>query len=382
MTPDAPGPGPDPDPGPGPRFTDAVLTPLKRSLVGRDEAVDVLGVGLAAGTNTLLLGPPGTAKSALVRGLAGRLGGETFEVLLTRFTEPNELFGPFDLRRLREGELVTNTAGMLPEADLLFLDELFNANSAVLNALLAVLNERVFRRGAEARPLPTLLAVAATNHLPEDPALAALYDRFPLRVACGPVADADLEAVLERGWALEAAPPASGEAAFPLADARLLQAAAAAVDVAPVRAALAGLVRHARRAGVEVSDRRAVKLLRPVAASAALAGRTTADASDLWVLAHAWERPEQAEALRSLVARATEGADSPAPHPRAQGDAPPDPEALAAAIDAVREKGGPAAADRLDPLADRVAWVPPGPQRDALDARLAAARERLAEAEA
>jgi phosphomannomutase len=84
--------------------------------------------------------------------------GRTFDYLLTRFTEPNELFGPFDIRRLREGELVTNTEGMLPEASLVFLDELLNANSAILNSLLMALNERIFRRGRETRPLSALMA--------------------------------------------------------------------------------------------------------------------------------------------------------------------------------------------------------------------------------
>src|SRR5207245_2141298 len=122
-----------------------------------DEIIDVLGVCLVAGENLYILGPPGTAKSALVHELGRRIEGKVFEYLLTRFTEPNELFGPFDIRRLREGELVTNTEGMLPEASLVFLDELLNANSAILNSLLTALNERVFRRGRETRRLPMLM---------------------------------------------------------------------------------------------------------------------------------------------------------------------------------------------------------------------------------
>ena len=104
--------------------------------------------------------------------LAGRLEGRVFSYLLTRFTEPSEIFGPFDIRRLREGDLVTNTEGMLPEAQFIFLDELLNANSAILNSLLMVLNERVFRRGRETRKLPVLMVVGASNHLPDDDALA------------------------------------------------------------------------------------------------------------------------------------------------------------------------------------------------------------------
>src|ERR1700748_3622658 len=112
-----------------------VLSHLKELFVGKDEIIDLMGVCLVAGENLFLLGPPGTAKSALVSELGRRLAGRTFEYLLTRFTEPNELFGPFDIRKLRDGELTTNTAGMLSEASLVFLDELLNANSAILNSL-------------------------------------------------------------------------------------------------------------------------------------------------------------------------------------------------------------------------------------------------------
>ena len=128
------------------RIRSHVLEPLKSDFGGKDEVIDLLGVCLVSGENLFLLGPPGTAKSAIVRGLAARLDGRYFDYLLTRFTEPSELFGPFDIRKLRDGELLTNTEGMLPEGEIVFLDELLNANSAILNSLLMALNEKVFRR--------------------------------------------------------------------------------------------------------------------------------------------------------------------------------------------------------------------------------------------
>src|SRR5215470_11819821 len=124
----------------GRRLGTEVLQPMKQAFVGKDEIIDLLGICLVGGENLFILGPPGTAKTALVHQLAGRLQGKTFDYLLTRFTEPNELFGPFDIRKLREGELLTNTEGMLPEASMVFLDELLNANSAILNSLLTALN--------------------------------------------------------------------------------------------------------------------------------------------------------------------------------------------------------------------------------------------------
>src|SRR3954470_17161548 len=187
----------------GRRLLGDVLEPMKRAFVGKDEIIDLMGVCLVAGENLFLLGPPGTANSALVHELGRRLAGRTFEYLLTRFTEPNELFGPFDIRKLREGELVTNTEGMLPEASLIFLDELLNANSAILNSLLMVLNERVFRRGREKRALPVLMVVGASNRLPEDDALGALFDRFLMRVPCENVPGDHLGEVLSAGWQLD-----------------------------------------------------------------------------------------------------------------------------------------------------------------------------------
>src|SRR5580698_8173543 len=185
------------------RLNGEILNSVKSAFVGKDEVIDLLGVSLVAGEHLFILGPPGTAKSALVQQLAQRIDGRVFDYLLTRFTEPNELFGPFDIRKLREGELITNTEGMLPEAALVFLDELLNANSAILNSLLMVLNERVFRRGRETRALPLLMVVGASNRLPEDDTLGALFDRFLLRVMCENVPADRLGDVLRAGWDLD-----------------------------------------------------------------------------------------------------------------------------------------------------------------------------------
>ena len=300
---------------------------LKTTFVGKDDIIDLMCLCLVGRENLFLLGPPGTAKSALVRALAQRLQGKTFEYLLTRFTEPNELFGPFDIRQLREGNLLTNTDGMLPEAHLVFLDELLNANSAILNSLLTVLNERVFRRGRETRALPALLMVGASNHLPEDDALQALFDRFLVRVHCDYVAPNALADVLEAGWNLER--PSPEEAPNIAAEDILrLQAALPLVDLRPVRPLYTDLIRRLRLAGVAVSDRRAVKLQRLLAASALLCQRTTVIASDMWVLRYIWDTDEQREVVGSIVDAVVHADDQPAQHPRAAGHDAPDADAL------------------------------------------------------
>jgi len=300
---------------------------LKATFVGKDDIIDLMSICLVGRENLFLLGPPGTAKSALVRALAQRLQGRTFEYLLTRFTEPNELFGPFDIRRLREGDLVTNTEGMLPEAHLIFLDELLNANSAILNSLLMVLNERVFRRGRETRALPALLMVGASNHLPEDEALQALFDRFLVRVHCDYVAPDALAEVLEAGWTLERGPDAEAPG-ISAEEILRLQAAIPLVDLRPVRPAYTDLVRKLRLAGLALSDRRAVKLQRLLAASALLCQRTTAIPSDMWVLRYIWDTDEQREVVAGIVDAVVHADELPARHPRAAGHDAPDADAL------------------------------------------------------
>ena len=364
------------------RLRTDVLEPIKQRLVGKDEIIEVLGVALAAGENTFLLGPPGTGKSALVQELAARLSGRSFDYLLTRFTEPSELFGPFDLRRLKDGDLVTNTEGMLPEADFVFLDELLNANSAILNSLLLALNERIFRRGRETVSLPMLLAVGASNRLPDDDALEALFDRFLLRVRCDNVDNDGLPSVLDAGWKREQS--ASVEVTMPIEDVRQLTRQTSNVDLTSVRPAYLQLIRRLREAGMSLSDRRAVRLQRVIAASAVLCGRQTADVSDLWIIRYIWDTPAQAEMLAAHVAAVTEEfakgieASQSERHPLSDARSGADPERLAEAIDAiVADAQNATSADQLSLLAARIEWVAQEAARDHLREKISQAREKI-----
>ncbi len=370
------------------RLTREILEPMKQTFVGKEEIIDLLGVALVGGENLFLLGPPGTAKSAIVQDLGRRLGGRVFDYLLTRFTEPNELFGPFDIRRLREGDLVTNTHGMLPEAEFVFLDELLNANSAILNSLLTVLNERIFRRGREVIPVPTLMVVSASNHLPEDEALRALFDRFLLRVPCENVPGEQLGEVLTAGWRWETNRPQQ-EATLPIESLRMLQKGVAQVDLQPMIATYIALIQRLRTAGMAVSDRRAVKLQRVIAASALLSGRLQADITDLWVLRHIWDTQEQQSLLASLVRQAitiTEGADATRMHPRARQTDRPDPEQLSRELQQLTDDATAAEIsdveravlrDKLGLLAGRCEWVTDSLQRTHLQAQIAGAWKQL-----
>jgi MoxR-like ATPase len=360
---------------------DQLLGSMKATFVGKDDIIDLMGIALIAGENLFLLGPPGTAKSALVHELSRNLQCRSFDYLLTRFTEPNEIFGPFDIRKLREGDLVTNTEGMLPEAELVFLDELLNANSAILNSLLMALNERVFRRGRETRKLPALMFVGASNHLPQEDALRALFDRFLLRAHCGPVTESHLSALLEAGWVLDGR-PSGGPSPITIEQVRFLQGCVRQVSLDTMRGAYLDLIQRLRAAGLALSDRRAVKLQRVIAASAIISGRMEARVSDLWILRHIWDTEEQQEWLASIVDEAVNRAEaSPGDHPRARTLAPPDPELLGKDLSSIEQAfethPKEVLRDHLSALGSRIEWIAEDTAREALKERIAALWARI-----
>jgi len=154
----------------------------------------------------LLVGPPGTAKSDLVLKFKDALGiGEVdyFEYMLTRFTEPSEVLGPIDVNLLRQGRYVRREQGKLPSAQLVFLDEIFKSNSAILNSLLTVINERKFYQDGVPTPVRLKILFAATNEIPEHAELAALKDRFCLKAACRPVQDDKFVELIDAGLAMQ-----------------------------------------------------------------------------------------------------------------------------------------------------------------------------------
>jgi MoxR-like ATPase len=291
------------------------LSGATRGLVEREALAEMIALAAVAGEHVLVIGPPGTAKSEAVRRIARAVDSRIFEYLLGRFTEPSEIFGPIDLRRLKEGFVETETGGMLPEADFAFLDEVFKGSTAILNTLLGILNERVFRRGHSIVRCPLRVCVGASNALPEDESLAAFSDRFLVRIFVDPVPDPRLEELLEAGWNLDHEEAGAGFTRATLADLDILAAAARRSDLSRVRPHLAHAIRLLRGAGILLSDRRAVHAQGLVAAAAALAGRTRPTDADLWPLILAVPTREQQslarECLSEILAQ-TENATLPA----------------------------------------------------------------------
>jgi MoxR-like ATPase len=285
-----------------------VARSLESTFLGKTETVRLMLVATVAGEHMLLVGPPGTAKSAIVRMFAKLVDARYFEYLLTRFTEPNEIFGPIDIQAFRSGSYQRRMEGMLPTGEIVFLDEVFKANSAILNSLLSVLNERVYTVGGTVVKVPLISAFGASNEVPNDDDLMAVFDRFLIRLKSDNLDSYHFQDLLVRGLAHEAA-KITGEydrmqPQLSAADLRALHMTfGERMRTIPdgFLAQYKGLVFQIRAEGVSLSDRRAVKMLKLFCASSVLDGRATPDASDFFLLKHIWNNLDQSEILDGIV---------------------------------------------------------------------------------
>lgn len=280
---------------------------LNAHFLDKQEIIRLLNISAIAGEHMVLVGPPGTAKSAIIGMFAQLIDARYFEYLLTRFTEPNELFGPVDIKEFREGRYSRRTGDMLPEAEIVFLDEIFKSNSAILNALLHIINERKFANGPNVMQVPLISLFAASNEVPNDDNLAALFDRFLLRVRSDYLDSYHFHELMTRGIAQETRQlTGRGHALEPIigaGDLRRLQAGFDRFMTFPEEflAKYKGLVFQIRSEGITISDRRAVKLLKLFAASAVFDGRTRVTDGDFFILRHIWNNLDQAELLEEIV---------------------------------------------------------------------------------
>src|SRR3954465_2220554 len=180
---------------------------LGRFFVNKQEIIDLMVVAAVAQEPLLLVGPPGTAKSDLILKFKDALGiaeVDYFEYMLTRFTEPSEIIGAIDIKELRDGRYIRRKEGKLPTAKLVFLDEIFKSNSAILNILLTIINERKFYQEGKPEPVPLRIMFAATNEIPEQGELAALKDRFVLKIQSRSVQEEYFAELIDAGLQGEA----------------------------------------------------------------------------------------------------------------------------------------------------------------------------------
>lgn len=292
----------------------AILAQLNAGLVEREQVLKTTLLAVLAGENPVLIGPPGTGKSLMARRMAEALAQDSsdyFEYLLTKFSTPEEIFGPLSISELKADRFKRNTAGYLPTVKLAFLDEIFKASSSILNALLTILNERIYHNGAQPQRVPLQALIAASNELPNDQEeLSALYDRFLVRVFVDYVSDAGLPRLFET----TTEPQWSAETQLQGHELQRIREGAHAVQLPPeIAQAMQRIWALHRETFKEdrresLSDRRLKKIIYLLRVSAATNGRREVDLSDVLLLKDClWNHPDNAVKVRELVLKTLRG---------------------------------------------------------------------------
>jgi MoxR-like ATPase len=287
----------------------ALLNELNYGLVEREQTLKTALLTVLAGENLVLIGPPGTGKSLIARRIADGLthskdkNADYFEYLLTKFSTPEEIFGPLSISELKADRFKRNTAGYLPSVKIAFLDEIFKASSSILNALLTILNERLYHNGAAAQKVPLQALIAASNELPTDQEeLNALYDRFLVRSFVDYVSEENLPLLFAN---TQDQPIQTQITADELAR---IKNAVLAVTISPeITEAIQSIwilhkdtFKEDRRE--TLSDRRLKKVLHLLRVSAVTNGRSALDLSDVLLLKDClWNHQENALKVRELI---------------------------------------------------------------------------------
>ena len=273
---------------------------LNSKFFERENEVEGILVALLSRQHMLMIGPAGTAKSALSVELAKIVQGtEYFQWLLTRFSTPEEVFGPLSLKDLEKGIYKRNTITKLPEANLAFLDELFKANSAILNSLLTLINERLFYNDGTPVKVPLISVIGASNEYPEEgEGLEALFDRFLLRYELDYIADETNFVSMMKGTGQHQVMPS-----MTMEELVQLQFFSDMVTIPDdVYETLSEIRNALRDEGIRPSDRRFKQSLSVLQARALLNQRQVVQVYDLVILENVlWETVDQKEVVSTIT---------------------------------------------------------------------------------
>ena len=285
----------------------AIIDELQSNFYERDMIIKAAWCAILAKQHMLLLGVPGTAKSLITDMLCKSLqGAHYFQWLLTRFSVPEELFGPVSLKGLENDDYKRVITNKLPEAHIAFIDEIFKGNAAILNSLLTAINERAFDNGSSRIRIPLVTMFGASNELPEEEELAALYDRFILRFDVKSIQEASNWCALMK----------SNDMPNPTSFIGMTELAQMQDDVTKVKLtdSIVNTMRDIKmtleKEGVVASDRRWKQTVRVLKAHAWLDGRVEIEEQDLEILCDMlWKEPEQRAVLVSKILSVTNPLD-------------------------------------------------------------------------
>ena len=264
---------------------------IDSAMIGRGEEIELILTAMVCKEHVFMHGTYGIGKTMVAEAIAESMQSDAFVQLMNNHTKPEDIFGPADVNALKRSENLVITDGMLPEANIAVLDELFKAPPSILNTLLRILNERRFKNGKQEFPCELYLCIAASNEWPDLTRLGALFDRFLFRKHVEEIEDEDMLNELMFSKSVE--PQIS--VTLTKDDINDAHAEATALPIPDeVRDKMAEIRREARNNGIVIGNRRLRKSVIAVQASAWLRGSTSVGIDDLGILAHVWwSNPEE-----------------------------------------------------------------------------------------
>lgn len=296
-----------------------LLGEMNRGIYEKETEISLSLLAALAGESIILLGPPGVAKSMVARQLKTAFrDAQSFEYLMSRFSTPDEIFGPVSIQKLKTSDTYERAVeGYLPTADVVFLDEIWKAGPAIQNTLLTVINEKIFRNGNREMHLPLKLLVAASNELPaKGEGLEALWDRFVIRIESRPIKlEKNFRAMLLESHAdfadnadfsdLKITAEEYAEWAEKICKIGLKGEVLDAISAIRKSLRAVNVDEAAERRNIYVSDRRWKNTVRLLRTSAFMQDREEVDICDLLPIYHClWQEPEERDAIRNIVIRA------------------------------------------------------------------------------
>lgn len=296
-----------------------LLGEMNRGIYEKETEISLSLLAALAGESIILLGPPGVAKSMVARQLKTAFrDAQSFEYLMSRFSTPDEIFGPVSIQKLKTSDTYERAVeGYLPTADVVFLDEIWKAGPAIQNTLLTVINEKIFRNGNREMHLPLKLLVAASNELPaKGEGLEALWDRFVIRIESRPIKlEKNFRAMLLESHAdfadnadfsdLKITAEEYAEWAEKICKIGVKGEVLDAISAIRKSLRAVNVDEAAERRNIYVSDRRWKNTVRLLRTSAFMQDREEVDICDLLPIYHClWQEPEERDAIRNIVIRA------------------------------------------------------------------------------